>query len=488
MRFSLLLLTALPAFEQSSPPQEGQLVTLNVIATTNKGEPVTDLTSVDIRIKEDGKSRPVAVLRFAGSKNSAGAADSAKAPLGPTVVVLDGWNAGSMTAGLAWTGVRTGFQAIQPGDPVYLYFLGNRGEMAPLLPLPKPGDPRKEIEPSSQKLIAGLDEVVKAAAGFRDPSSLDPVLSANLTFRALISLVLQMAEFPGRKNLLWVTRGVPMLAKSLKGGLVDFTPQLRGLGNDAARSQVAIYAVDESAAGGDADSTGTARAALQMLAEISGGRWFRNAFPEALATCLNDARNNYSVEYYSPLQDRKYHKIHLESARKGVHLLARDGYQGGSDSVQIPARDGYQGGAGPVRMIVLGGNPEAEAFGKQRDRDVEATEIGLRVASVSRDDFSDVVLVVLRVSPSDLLMDRSNGNYQAHLVVMPALFGGGSFKETKPPTTVDINLTQAQFDVATKEGIEVTRSFSADRSIDKARLMVFDRGRRVLGSVTVKLP
>lgn len=332
MLFALLLLTAIPACEQSSVEPEGRLITLNVVATTNKGEPVTDLGPSDVRIKEDGKPRPVAVLRFAGSKASAIQAESAKPPLGPTIVVVDRWNERLVTTGSAtWIEIRAGLQAVQPGDPVYLYFLDNHGEMVPIRPLPRPDDTRKAFETSSQEMIARLDEVAKTSAGFRGVEALDPVLRASVTFRALGSLRLQMAGLAGRKNLLWVTHGVPLNAKLEAGGWADFTQQVTGFGAEAARSQVAIYCVDESAAGAAADPAGQARATLKMLTAITGGRWFQsNAFPQALAACLNDARSNYSVAYYSPLQDRKYHKIHLESVRKGVHLLTPDGYDGGS--------------------------------------------------------------------------------------------------------------------------------------------------------------
>lgn len=68
-----------------------------------------------------------------------------------------------------------------------------------------------------------------------------------------------------------------------------------------------------------------------MLTTITGGRWFQgSAFPQALAASLSDERSSYNLAYYSPLEDRKYHRIRLESARKGVHLPTREGYEGGS--------------------------------------------------------------------------------------------------------------------------------------------------------------
>lgn len=313
MLFPLLLL----AFGQSGGQPDGRLVTLNVVATTNKGEPVADLAAADVRIKEDGKSRPVAELRFNGGK-----------PLSPTVVVLDRWNERIATSAAAWNEVRSGLQAVKPGDRVYLYFLDGHGQVGQVRPLPKPDDSRKEFEPTSSQLVAGLDEVVKAAPGFRDVDVQDPVLRANVTFRALNSLAAQMASFPGRKGLLWITHGVPLTAKTLEGGLLDLTTSLRSFGATVSQAQVAIYAVDESISGAAADPNGQSRATLQMLTADTGGRWFQSSsFPQALAACLSDGRNNYTLTFSSPFEDRKYHRIHLESARKGVHLLTREGYE-----------------------------------------------------------------------------------------------------------------------------------------------------------------
>lgn len=76
MRFvvAALLAPAL-AFAQAEPDQS--LVKLNVVATTGKGQPPTDLKASDIRIKEDGALRPIEFFRFAGRKSA------------PTVILLD---------------------------------------------------------------------------------------------------------------------------------------------------------------------------------------------------------------------------------------------------------------------------------------------------------------------------------------------------------------------------------------------------------------
>ncbi len=459
---AILVFAALRVFAQSSgggvPDQS--LIKLNVVASTAKGEPVTDLQASDIRIKEDGKARPVALFRLAGGANSAD----------PTIVIVDRWNEKVATLASTWSEIQEGLRTVQPGDPVYLYYLDNHGALIPVRPLPRADASRAALELSYSQLIDGLDDVMKMSPGFRGADAWDPVQRANLTFRALNSLSAQVAGLAGRKNLLWVTHGIPLMANVPSGGMADFTQRIRDFAATAGQAQIAVYAVDESFAGAGADPFGQSHAALEMLTKLTGGRWFTsNSFKPAIAACLNDSRSNYTVAFYSPIAERRYHKLRVESARKGVRLLTRDGFDG-------------------VAAIGPGtGDSEEAAFSNEQESPIEATEIGVKVASVSLDSSTDVFHVELRINSKDLLMNRKNGNYEAHLVVMPALYSEGAFKKTLAPTTVDISLTEAQMDAA-KEGIGVTRYLPAVSGVDKARIMVFDRGRHALGSVMVELP
>lgn len=459
---AVLAFAAMLAFAQSSGGDEPDqsLIKLNVVASTAKGEPVTDLLASDIRIKEDGKARPVALFRLAGGATSAA----------PTIVVVDRWNERVATLASTWSEIQEGLRTVQPGDPVYLYYLDNHGALIPVRPLPRADASRAALELSYSQLIDGLDDVMKMSPGFRGADAWDPVQRANLTFRALNFLSAQVAGLTGRKNLLWVTHGVPLMANVPSGGMADFTQRIRDFAATAGQAQIAVYAVDEASAGSLTDLFGQSHAALEMLTKLTGGRWFAsNSFKPAITACLNDSRSNYTVAFYSPIEERRYHKLRVESARKDVRLLTRDGFDGAA-------------AIGPGT-----GDSEEDAFSNEQESPVEATEIGMKVASVSRDSANDVVRVELLIDSKDLLMDHKSGNYEAHLVVMPALFSGGTFQKTLAPNTVDIRLTEAQFDAA-KEGIRVVRYLSAASGIDKARLMVFDRGRHALGSVMVELP
>ncbi len=459
-----LLLAASPALAQSSgdAAPERRLVKLNVAVRNSKGQPVNDLKLSDIRIKEDGKLQQVVFFRFAGNKSEPG----------PAIILLDRWNERMLTMASAWSEIRKGLQTVRPGEPVYLYFLNNKGDLIPIRALPGSEDIFADAGNSSRPLIDALDQAVRNFQGFRGTEAADPVLRTNLTLRALAELGVQMASIPGRKNLVWVTHGVPLTVQTTSMDWLDFTPRLRDFAAAAAQSQIAIYPVDESAAGAGADPTAEPRKGLQMLADLTGGRWYpSSASAQAIAESLNDARSYYTVAYYSQAADQqpKFRRIRRESDRKGVRFLTRGGY----DAAQ--------------------GDPDVDAwqeasFQNQRIGLFDAADIGVRAATVSRDPSTRAVQVELRVNPADLLMARRGGNYQAHLAILPALYSEGSFQRTLALTTMDVDLTPVQYAAAVRNGIPIARTLPAAGDADAARLMVFDRGLRSLGSVTLKLP
>jgi hypothetical protein len=67
----------------------------------------------------------------------------------------------------------------------------------------------------------------------------------DLTSQALRQLGAQMQIIAGRKNLIWVTRGLPTQGRNSASSLgdVDFTNGLRSLNESLSRAQIAVYPV-----------------------------------------------------------------------------------------------------------------------------------------------------------------------------------------------------------------------------------------------------
>ncbi len=273
-----------------------------------------------------------------------------------------------------------------------------------------------------------------------------------------------MSLVPGRKSLIWVTEGIPLTVRAGPSGRVDFTPQVRGLSELAAQSQIAIYTVDQTVGVGASELSHT----LEMFSALTGGRWYpRDNGARALTDALTDARGSYRLAYYSAVaeKDGKEYKIRLDTPRKGIRILAPEGFTAGvarADPEQI----------------------ETAAFNNQIDSPVDASEIGLRV-SLSRAQQSGSIHFEIHIDPADVLIDHGGELYKAKLDVMVAFYSGGSLKGTSPASQMNLSFTQEQMERTTKEGFWIPLDLPVGSEVQKARVVVFDPGLQALGSVTV---
>jgi VWFA-related protein len=454
--------------------QSGQrLVTLNVAATDAKGDPVTDLQAGDMQVREDGKVQPIVFFRFAGSKRTVAAPAPGQfinRPAPPAMfILLDRWNERIITAASGWNDVDTALQHQESVDRVFIYILTSRGDLFPVHSLPvTAADLRAASEPSPADLIAKLNDAVRKLNGLRNVDVRDPVVRVNTTWQALESLLNQMATIAGRKSLIWVTHGVPLTARTLTGDIMDITPQVRGLSAGAAQYHVAIYTVAQSEAGAGADVGSRTQETLQMVAALTGGRFYSSGGADrAIADAITDARGNYRVAYYSAIRDKghKEHKIRVEATRKGVHLSTQDAYPGDIAPVDPDKKEEF-------------------AFGSACRSAFDATEIGLRV-SPSTAPSGGAAQLDIAVDPGDVLIERRGESYQGSLDVMLASYSEGVLTGQSRPTHFDINLTQEQFNKAAQDWIHIPQTVPVSDGSRKIRVVVFDRGLQGLGSVTI---
>jgi VWFA-related protein len=464
---STVIACALPLLAQSNENASQQrLITLNVAATNSRDEPVTDLKLADLQLREDGKPQPIAFFRFAGGSSKTAAptpgefANHAAPP--PVVILLDRWNERLVMSSRSGIELGAAIQRLETAGNVYIYFLTNKGELAPVHPLPGVGeDLHPAANPSPAELRAELDRGIQEYQGFRSRDDLS--VRIDTTFQALEALCAKMAALAGRKSLIWVTEGIPLTVRAGPTGRVDFTPQVRSLSELSAQSQIAMYTVDQTNGVGASELSRT----LEMFSSLTGGRWYaRDDAAHALGDALIDGRGTYRLAYYSaaPEKDGKEYKIHLDTPRKGVHLLTREGFTIGA--------------AAPAPEQV-----ETAHFNNQIDSPFDASEIGLRVA-LSRPQPTGAVHFDICVDPADVLIEHSGEQYHAKLDVVVAFYSGGLLKGTSPATRTDLNFTQAQLDRMTKEGFSIPLNLPVGSDIQNARVMVFDPGLQALGSVT----
>jgi len=309
---------------------------------------------------------------------------------------------------------------------------------------------------------------VKKLQGFRDVDEKDPVIRFNVTAQALNALGIQMAAMAGRKCLLWVTHGVPLGALlNPPSDWADFTPQVKVLAAAAAQAGIAIYTVQESDEGAGA-APDLFRATLEMVSNLSGGRsYLSDDIDRAAAAARADERGAYTIAYLAPMleKDKKYHKIRVDSTRKGIRFQTLDGYYGDNPEPNPDAM-------------------EEAVVSAARRSPFDASEIGMRVA-VSVDPATKIAQFRIHVDLADLLLVPHHDHYQGRLGLTLAATFESFVTGTMARFGVDMDFTEEQYQRASKDGLFVSKSVPLPDKAQTVRVIAYDRGLRSVGSVTI---
>ncbi len=201
-------------------------------------------------------------------------------------------------------------------------------------------------------LSASLDQyevglrTVRRSAGFYGASE-----RLQISLKAISDLAKLEGTRPGRKMVLWVSPGWPLLSgpgvqlgsKEQRGIYADVVR----LSNELRLSRVTLYSIDPL---GTADAGGfrtfyyrnfvkgltnprdaaVGNLGLQVLAEQSGGLALNssNDIASLLHRCMEDAQRYYEVSYTAPPADRanEYHEIQVKVRQPGLTARTRQGY------------------------------------------------------------------------------------------------------------------------------------------------------------------
>jgi hypothetical protein len=203
----------MPRFDTRQAEPDTNARILNVTALDANRSPVTDLTSADFQISDDGKLRHIASFK-------ASAGQPAARNL-PTVLILyDLLNAIPQTRGYISTLLVRALEPLEAGDSVYLYLLTNHGDLYPVHALPKvpwtPGPGAEDAEESVKRTGTPwvrqvhplLDQAIKNVYGFTPLDDKDGAVRAGAAFLTLSALGERLARIPGPKTIVWITSGV----------------------------------------------------------------------------------------------------------------------------------------------------------------------------------------------------------------------------------------------------------------------------------------
>jgi VWFA-related protein len=328
---SMLCIAALSAQQKTpSTPLAASSVSLDVVVTPKSGPPVADLQQQDFTILDNKTPRHITSFHAFGGQ----------API-HVLIVLDAVNVpyesvaysrGEIDKFLHANGGRLAY-------PTQLAFFTDKGMQV-----------QQGFSTDGNELSSSLDQYAVALREIRRSSEWQESERFDLSISALRSFTESQANLPGRKLILWVSPGWPLLSGPRI--YLDYKQQnqlfslIVGLSTQMREAAVTLYNVNPI---GAAEGVGrafyyedflkgvskpgqvqVADLSLQVLATQSGGLVFTgsNNLTAMLQQSVADGQAYYELSFDPPRADHadEYHQIEVQVAKPGLTARTRQGY------------------------------------------------------------------------------------------------------------------------------------------------------------------
>jgi VWFA-related protein len=479
----LFLVSPLQSKEPQGEPAAPKLITLTVIASDNRGEPVTDLKANDFRVSDAGRPQTIRVFRRRVSEPQSpprlepgeySSRTSARAQTA-TVIVFDLLNESFAARSSALTSLIHSLQSLKSANNLYLYLMTLDGRLVPVRGIPN--------------AVRDASAMGGGVAWTRDIKAIEQTISKNfglshseinidtrvrMTYRLLADVARQLTAVPGSKNIVWVTRGVPIVVgaqtTSDVSDSVDYTPLLHRLSATLDRIGISVYPVQQTTPGMAMDGSLGGKGSeytLEQLALLTGGTTrFSGNVGAAVRQAMNDARSNYVLGYEPPADswDGRFHKLRVTSLRHGVHLQFKAGYVALDDAV----------------------SDEREKLLDVLRSPFDATEIGVR-GKLTPQAGGTAIWLECHIQSADLRISRSGVRFAGRLAVLGEGVKASGETQRTVIIPLDLNLTAEASAKALASGIEFDRVIAVDAAWTRLRIAVLDHDTQALGSVTIPL-
>jgi VWFA-related protein len=324
-------ISALAQSAQPAPAPAPQAIRLSVVADTKSGQPVTNLDEKDFTVLDNKSARPITHFKIMAP---------AEEPVS-VIVFLDAVNMPYSTVAFAREGVEK-FLKLNEGqlaDPTTIAVLTDQGAQ---LENSFSTDGNALSDALEHRQI-GLREITRG-------SEWSGQERLQICMNALHQLISFGASLPGRKIVLWISPGWPLISgpriyldsrqeQQIFNEIVNVSTKMR-------ETRMTVYninpvGVGESLQAADYYETfvkGVAKPnqvqlgnlAVQVLAVQSGGLAIESNSDVTgnIERCLNDAKSWYEIGF-DPLpadNQNEYHHIEIKVDRPGVVARTRDGY------------------------------------------------------------------------------------------------------------------------------------------------------------------
>lgn len=438
---------------------QSPVVRLNVAAFDNKGQSVGDLTQADLQVQDGGKEQTLSFFRAA--PRTAGAVSHA------TLVLFDLLNADMTNRGFSTDEIVKGLQGRETSDLLYFYLLAPDLKLQAVHPLPNSvADTRPADTPWTKNIRPLLDEGLKNANRMRT-NGLTEDDRVRKTYDVLAQVISTMAMIPGRKNLVWISRGMPISLRLASGGEeIDYKPLLRKFAEACGRAKVSVYTVNPSTSAVPSAADLASVETMQQISNLTGGRLYTsNNISKAVGQASDEWRGDYTLAYTPAAEnwDGKLHKVKITSARRGTDLLYSDAYYADKPDAAAATRATLQAAV-------------SSPF--------DSPEMRLHV-DASKGKTEGTAHFQIRVDYNDVLVTAKGGHYTADLVLTVVDYTAKGPKSIAPPAGMNVNMTEEQHTAALKDGILLTQDRPVGEGIERMRIIVYDPATNLVGSETV---
>ena len=334
MLFASLLCTLSLSAQQNIPPNQAAAskIDLDVVVTTKSGAaPVADLQEKDFTILDNKTPRHITSFRAEGGR---------QAPI-HVILVMDAVNVPYENIAYSRAQIDKFLRANggRLAYPTELAFFIDNGVQV-----------QQAFSTDGNELSTALDQYAVGLRDIRRSSQFQLSDRFQLSINALRSLAGSEAKLPGRKMILWISPGWPLLSgpgvyldakqqSQIFATVVDFSTQLR-------ESGMTLYSINPIGAAegvgrtfyyqdflkgvGKPGQVAIGDLSLQVLATQSGGLalFGSNNIISMLQKCVADAQAYYELSFDPPPADHRdeYHHIEVQVAKPGLTARTRDGY------------------------------------------------------------------------------------------------------------------------------------------------------------------
>ncbi len=327
-----MLFTAVLSAQKKTPaPAASATIDLDVVVTPRSGRPVADLQQQDFTVFDNKTPQHITSFHASGGTQASI----------QVIIVIDAVNVpyeriacerGEIDKFLHANGGRL-------ADPTTLSFFPDKGIQV-----------QQGFSTDGNELSSSVDNYAVGLRDIRRSSQFEANDRFQLSINALRALVGSVADRPGRKIVLWVSPGWPLLSgpgiyldsrqqNQLFATVVDLSTQLR-------QAHLTLYSVNPIGAGESVGRTfyyqdfvkGVAKPgqvqvgdlSVQVLATQSGGLVLNgsNNVAGLLEQCMADTEAYYELSFSPATSDHRdeYHHLTIQVAKPGLTARPRDGY------------------------------------------------------------------------------------------------------------------------------------------------------------------